>query len=111
MFGAKWLRKWFTLPTVKDVLQEIASHQLDGEDADALGAYPRLSMGRVEDSYGITAAIGVYIERLQAFISAFLLISHILVIGETNSGKSSALLKIIQEVAEKTDWYIWVFDA
>jgi hypothetical protein len=111
MFGAKWLRKWFSLPTVEDVLQRTPLHQPGAEDADALGAYPRLSMGRVEGSHGITAAIGVYIEHLKAFISAFLLISHILVIGETNSGKSSALLNIIQEVAEKTDWYIWVFDA
>jgi len=64
------------------------------------------SIGTVEDSHNVTDAIGVYIERIRAFISAFLLISHIILVGETNSGKSTALLTIIQEIAEKTDWHI-----
>lgn len=112
---SKLIRKLAQAPTVDDQLgqnQPAPVYAGPGiEDAEHLASYPRLDLGRLEKrSPVIAGSVGIYPDSQRGCISAYLPRNHMVFVGESGAGKTSALLRLIEQIARKTNWYVWVFD-
>lgn len=103
---ASWLpllrSKHFRQPTIEEHLAEQRGRLPTTHEEGTPPAGPLLTLGKVEASEYFPVHIGVYTHRMLA-ITEDILDTHLVVIGEIGSGKTTGLLTLIDQLVRNTN--------